>query len=475
MRALDTGGGAAVTLSAAILARLAAIVGPEHLLIPGATATYDDYGRDQTEDLLFVPAAVVRPGTPEEVAAVLRLCHDESLPLTPRGAGTGLSGGALPQHRGLVLSTERFNRILEIDEANQQATVEPGVVNQAFQDAVMAKGLFYPPDPASKGSCFLGGNLSQSSGGPKAVKYGTTRDYVLNIQAVLVTGEIIWTGANTLKNATGYNLTQLLIGSEGTLAVITKIVFRLLPLPRHDLTLLVPFRSPEAACAAVAKVLQAGLTPSGLEFMERNAIVWSARYLNLPLALADDIAAHLLIELDGNDPAQLQAQAEQVYEVVSAFDVGEIEVADTAAEKERLWRIRRNIGNAVRYHSVYKEEDTVVPRAALPTLLAGVKEIGTRYGFQSVCYGHAGDGNLHINIIRGELSDDFWHEGIHAPISEIFRLCVSLGGTISGEHGIGLVQRPYIGIAVPEVQLELMRGIKRVFDPKGILNPGKIF
>ncbi len=477
MRALDTSGGAAVTLSAAILAQLAAIVGPEHLLLPGATdaAAYAAYGRDQTEDLLFVPAAVVRPGTPEEVAAVLRLCHDGGLPITPRGAGTGLSGGALPQHRGLVLSTERFNRILEIDEANLQATVEPGVVNEAFQVAVQAVGLFYPPDPASKGSCFLGGNLSQSSGGPKAVKYGTTRDYVLNIQAVLVTGEIIWTGANTLKNATGYNLTQLLIGSEGTLAVITKIVFRLLPLPRHDLTLLVPFRSAEAACAAVAKVLQAGLVPSGLEFMERNAIVWSARYLNLPLTLADDIAAHLLIELDGNDPAQLQHDAERVYEVVSAFDPGEIEVADTAAEKERLWRIRRNIGNAVRYHSVYKEEDTVVPRAALPQLLAGVKEIGARYGFQSVCYGHAGDGNLHINIIRGELSDDFWHEGIHAPISEIFRLCVALGGTISGEHGIGLVQRPYIGIAVPEVQLELMRGIKRVFDPKGILNPGKIF
>jgi glycolate oxidase len=466
---------APVTLSADVLARLAAIVGPEHLLIPGSADTYDDYGRDHTEDFLFVPAAVVRPGTPEEVAAILRLCHDERLPVTPRGAGTGLSGGALPQHRGLVLSTERFNRILHIDEQNLQATVEPGVINQAFQDAVKAVGLFYPPDPASKGSCFLGGNLSQSSGGPKAVKYGTTRDYVLNIQAVLVTGEIIWTGANTLKNATGYNLTQLLIGSEGTLAVITKIVFRLLPLPTHDLTLLVPFRSAEDACAAVPRLFMAGITPSGLEFMERNAIEWSARYLNLPLTVPADIVAHLLIELDGNDPEQLQRDAERVYDVISQFDTGEIEIADTAGEKDRLWRIRRNVGNAVRYHSVYKEEDTVVPRAALPQLLKGVKEIGARYGFQSVCYGHAGDGNLHINIIRGELPDDFWNEGIRQPISEIFELCVALGGTISGEHGIGLVQRPYIGIAIPEKSLDLMRGIKAVFDPHGVLNPGKIF
>lgn len=466
---------ASVTLSAAFLARLAEIVGAEHLLLPGSSDTYADYGRDHTEDFLFVPAAVVRPGTPEEVSALMRLCYAEEIPVTPRGAGTGLSGGALPQHGGLVLSTERFNRIIQIDEQNFQATVEPGVVTQAFQEAVKAKGLFYPPDPASRGSCFLGGNLSESSGGPKAVKYGTTKDYVLNIQAVLPTGEIIWTGANTLKNATGYNLTQLLIGSEGTLAVITRIVFRLLPHPQHDLTLLVPFRQEAAAAAAVAKIFQAGLMPSGLEFMERNAIEWSARYLNLELNLEADIRAHLLIELDGNDPDVLMRDAERVYEVVSEFDTGEIEIADTAGEKERLWRIRRNIGNAVRYHSVYKEEDTVVPRAALPTLLQGVKEIGARYGFQSVCYGHAGDGNLHINIIRGELPDDFWQEGIREPIAEIFRLCVQLGGTISGEHGIGLVQRPYIGIAIPEVQLELMRGIKRVFDPKGLLNPGKIF
>jgi glycolate oxidase len=344
-----------------------------------------------------------------------------------------------------------------------------------FQEAVQEKGLFYPPDPASKGSCFLGGNLSESSGGPKAVKYGVTKDYVLNMQVVLPTGDIIWTGANVLKNATGYNLTQLMIGSEGTLGIITCIVFRLIPYPQQNIVLLVPFRDEEEAAAAVSEIFRTGIVPSGMEFMEREAIEWSARYLNIAIDLPEDIRAHLLIELDGQELDQLYKEAEDVYGVLEKYDIGEILLADTAAQKDELWKIRRNIGNSVRYNSVYKEEDTVVPRAELPTLLKGVKEIGRRYGFQSVCYGHAGDGNLHINIIRGDLPDEMWHHGLQEPISELFRLCVSLGGTISGEHGIGLVQRPYIGIALGEVQLNLMRGIKKVFDPKGIMNPGKIF
>jgi glycolate oxidase len=395
--------------------------------------------------------------------------------VTPRGAGTGLSGGALPIHHGVVLSTERLNKIIEIDERNLQATVEPGVVTEAFQNAVKEVGLFYPPDPASKGSCFLGGNLSQSSGGPKAVKYGVTKDYVLNMQVVLPTGDIIWTGANTLKNATGYNLTQLMVGSEGTLGIITRIVFKLLPYPQQNILMLAPFRDENQAAEAVSAIFRAGIVPSGLEFMEREAIEWSSRYLNIPLNLPDDIRAHLLIELDGQDLDQLYKEAEAVYGVLENYDIDEILLADTAAQKDDLWRIRRNIGNAVRYNSVYKEEDTVVPRAELATLLKGVKEIGSRYGFTSVCYGHAGDGNLHVNIIRGDLDDEMWHHGLLEPIRELFRLCVRLGGTISGEHGIGLVQKPYIGIALPETNLNLMRGIKQVFDPHGILNPGKIF
>ena len=459
-----------------LLARLEAVVGAAHLLTAARTeaAAYHAYGHDHTEDLHYAPDAVLRPGTAEEVSQILRLCHEHHVPVTARGAGTGLSGGALPVHQGVVLSMERFNKIIDIDERNLQATVEPGVITEAFQNAVKERGLFYPPDPASKGSCFLGGNLSQSSGGPKAVKYGTTKDYVLNLQVVLPTGDIIWTGANTLKNATGYNLTQLMVGSEGTLGIITRVVFRLLPYPQQNILMLVPFRQESQAVEAVSAVFRAGIIPSGMEFMERIAMQWSARYLGIELSVPDDIRAHLLIELDGQDLDYLYKEAEQVYAVLESYDVGDILLADTAAQKDELWRIRRNIGNAVK-SAVYKEEDTVVPRAELGTLLAGVKEIGARYGFQSVCYGHVGDGNLHVNIIRGDLTDEMWNVGLREPISEIFRLCVKLGGTISGEHGIGLVQKGYIGIALAEKNLELMRGIKQVFDPHGILNPGKIF
>ncbi|GAB3317633.1 FAD-linked oxidase C-terminal domain-containing protein [Hymenobacter humi] len=464
-------------LTPELIVEFEAIVGPAHVLTAqrAEADVYAGYGRDHTEDLHFAPDVVLRPADAQEISQIMRLCHERSIPVTPRGAGTGLSGGALPIHHGVVLSTERLNKIIQIDERNLQATVEPGVVNEAFQNAVKEVGLFYPPDPASKGSCFLGGNLAHSSGGPKAVKYGTTRDYVLNLQVVLPTGEIIWTAANTLKNSTGYNLTQLMVGSEGTLGIITQVVFRLLPFPQQNILMLVPFRQEEQAADAVSAVFRAGIIPSGMEFMEREAIAWSSDYLNIPLTLPEDIKAHLLIELDGQDLEQLYKEAEQVYEVLEKYDVGEILLADNATQKDELWKIRRNIGNSVRYNSVYKEEDTVVPRAELPTLLKGVKEIGARYGFKSVCYGHAGDGNLHVNIIRGDLDDDMWNVGLRQPITEIFELCVKLGGTISGEHGIGLVQKGYIGIALAETNLNLMRGIKSVFDPKGILNPGKIF
>jgi glycolate oxidase len=298
---------------------------------------------------------------------------------------------------------------------------------------------------------------------------------VLNVEVVLPTGEITWTGANVLKNATGYNLTQLMVGSEGTLGIITKIVFKLIPYPPQNIVMLVPFRNEEQACEAVSKLFMAGIVPSALEFMERDAIEWSSRYLGIDVNLPEDIQAHLLIELDGNDMDQLFKEAEQVYTVLEQFDIDEILVADTEKQKEDLWRLRRNVAHAVKANSVYKEEDTVVPRAELPKLLHGVKEIGARYNFKSVCYGHAGDGNLHVNIIKADMSDDDWQQKLPEGIKEIFRLVVQLGGTISGEHGIGLVQRPYIDIALNEVQLRLMKGIKQLFDPNGILNPGKIF
>lgn len=452
-----------------------AIVGEQHIVMPESTEQMLRYTHDETEDLRYVPEIVLIPENADQISRIVAYCNDNLIPVTPRGAGTGLSGGALPVYKGVVISTERLNKIIQIDERNLQATVEPGVITQVFQEAVIACGLFYPPDPSSRGSCFLGGNLSESSGGPRAVKYGVTKDYVLNVEVVLPTGEITWTGANVLKNATGYNLTQLMIGSEGTLGIITKIVFKLIPYPTQNLVMLVPFRKEDEACEAVAKLFMAGIVPSALEFMEREAIEWAIRYLQLTMEVPKDIQAHLLIELDGNDMDQLFKDAEHVYEVLETFEIGEILVADTEKQKDELWRLRRNVAHAVKGNSIYKEEDTVVPRAELPKLLRGVKEIGARYNFKSVCYGHAGDGNLHVNIVKGDMSDEDWENKLPEGIKEIFRLCVDLGGTISGEHGIGLVQRQYIGIALNHVQLRLMQGIKHLFDPNGILNPGKIF
>jgi len=435
-----------------------------------------EYGHDETEDLSYPPHIVLKPSTPQEISNILKYCNQHGIPVTPAGARSGLSGGMLPINGGVLISMERFNNILEIDENNHQVTTEPGVITEVLQNTVKEKGLFYPPDPASKGSCFIGGNISENSGGPKAVKYGVTADYVLNLEVVLPNGEIIWTGANVLKNATGYNLTQLIVGSEGTLGIVTKIVLKLIPHPTKDLLMLVPFMKAEEACKAVAAIFKKGITPSGLEFMERDAIQWTIDKIpNIQLNVDDKYAAHLLIEVDGFDEEKLMQECEKISEVVDDFEIGEILFADSKAQKDKLWEVRRKVGEAVKAHSIYKEEDTVVPRYELPKLLKGVKSIEQKYGFKSVCYGHAGDGNLHVNIIKGELSDQQWNEELPKAIREIFELTVSLGGTISGEHGIGLVQKDYMDIPFTKMSLDLMKQIKAVFDPKGILNPGKIF
>lgn len=433
------------------------------------------YASDHTEDFVFYPTIVVKPESTDEVSAVLRYCNEHGIVVTPSGARTGLSGGALADKGGVLLSMERMNRILNIDEENHQVTTEPGVITEVLQQAVREKGLFYPPDPASKGSCFIGGNIAENSGGPKAVKYGVTKDYVLNLEIVMPNGDIMWTGANVIKNATGYNLTQLIVGSEGTLAVVTKIVLRLLPHPTCDLLLLVPFRKATEACAAVSTLFMAGIIPSGMEFMERDAILYTLPYVDdAPDILRDDHEAHLLIELDGFNMNVLLRDCEKIMELLALYDTDEILFAESQSQKESLWKLRRKVGEAVKSHSVYKEEDTVVPRYHLPQVLETVKALGKEYGFHSVCYGHAGDGNLHINILRGNLDDHAWNEELPKAIRKLFTEVVRLGGTISGEHGIGLVQRPYMDIAFPESQLELMRAIKLVFDPKNILNPGKV-
>lgn len=435
----------------------------------------EHYGHDETEDLRFPPQVVVRPRTTAEVAAVVKLCAQHHIPITPIGGRTGLSGGALSVHGGVGLALDRMDRIIAIDERNLQVTVEPGVITQVLHEAVAAKGLYYAPDPSSKGSCTIGGNLAENAGGPRAVKYGVTRDFVLNLEVVLPDGEVIWTGANTLKNSTGYDLTRLIVGSEGTLGIITQAVLRLVPLPKETRLMLVPFREAAKACEAVSAVFRAGVVPSALEFMERDAIDWTLRHVaNIAVPVADDTQAHLLIEVDGQHADTLVRDCETILQVMEAHGCQEVLFAETSAEKDALWRMRRQVPEAVKSNSIYKEEDTVVPRYELPRLLQGIKDIGARYGFKSVCYGHAGDGNLHVNIIKGDLSDEAWTNELPRAIREIFHLTVSLGGTLSGEHGIGLVQRPYMDIAFNAVQLDLMRGLKRFFDPLGIMNPGKV-
>lgn len=460
-------------ISAAVLSEMQAIVGEQYLFLDQTTLLA--HGHDETEDLSFLPEAVVEPANTAEVSALMRICHANRIPVTIRGGGSGLAGGALPICGGLVVSMRRFNQIVHIDERNFQVVVEPGVITEFLQNTLKEKGLFYPPDPSSRGWSFIGGNVSTNAGGPKAVKYGVVKDHVLNLEVVLSNGDVIWTGANTLKNSTGYNLTHLMVGSEGTLGIVTQIVLKLQPYPTQSLLMLVPFRSAESACAAVAAIFQAGVTPSGLEFMERNAIDWAVRYVGeTPVPIQQEDAAHLLIELDGFHMESLIADCETIGRVLEQFDAGEIFFADDEATKTALWKLRRNVAHAVKKNSVYKEEDTVVPRAELPHLLKKVKDVGEKYGFESVCYGHAGDGNLHVNILRGDLSESDWSQEVPKGIREIFLFVKSVGGTISGEHGIGLVQRPYLDIVFSKTELKLMRQIKKVFDPRGILNPGKV-
>ncbi|MCW3082722.1 MAG: dehydrogenase [Bacteroidetes bacterium] len=462
-------------INAALITEIKKIAGENFVFYD--VENLNTYGHDETELLLYLPELVVKPGTAEEISAIMKLANEQEIAVTPRGAGTGLSGGALPVHAGIVLSMERFKNIIEIDERNLQATVEPGVINEAFQNAVKERGLFYPPDPASKGSCFLGGNVAESSGGPKCVKYGTTKDYILNLEVVLPTGEIILTGANTLKNSTGYNLTQLMVGSEGTLGIVTKIMVKLLPYPKHDLLMLIPFYSLDEACAAVSEVFRAGFTPSAMELMERDALDWVSKYVQSTVVkLEDGIEAHLLVEVDGNDPEVLMKEMEAMAELMTKYKIADVLFAESAAQKQELWRLRRGINEAVKNNAISKEQDTVVPRAELPKLVKGVKQVGEKYKFKTVCYGHAGDGNLHIRLIKGDLTDEQWEgDYIKKAIAEIFTICKQLGGTISGEHGIGLVQQEYMNIVFSEKALQLQREIKKVFDPKNILNPGKMF
>jgi glycolate oxidase len=461
-------------LTAEIINEFKNIVGENYVLYDNETL--DRYAHDETENLYYLPDAVIKPRNADQISAIMKICNTKKIPVTPRGAGTGLSGGALPHLGGVVLSTERMNSILNIDERNLQVTTEPGVITEVLQMAVKEKGLFYPPDPASRGSCFIGGNISENSGGPKAVKYGVVRDYVLNLEVVLPTGEIMWTGANVLKNSTGYNLTQLLVGSEGTLGIVTKIVLRLIPHPKYDLLMLVPFKKLEQAGEAVSAIFRAGFVPSAMELIEIDALKIVSKFVdNNAVQITDDIEAHLIIEVDGNNMDILMSEMEAISEMLTQYDTGEIYFADDAQQKTELWKLRRRVAEATKLAGYTIEEDTVVPRAELPALIRGVKDIGAKYNFNAVCYGHAGDGNLHIRIHKEGTPNSFGDAEMTQSLRALFELVKGLGGTISGEHGIGLIQKGFMDIMFEQKQLDLMRQIKKAFDPNNILNADKIF
>ena len=454
------------------------LIGKENVLL----SDFEVYASDSTEKLQFFPDVVLKPKSAEEISGIVKYCNENLLPITPRAAGTGLAGGALPIKGGVLLSVERINQILEIDPKNFQVKVEAGVINYNLQQELARHQLFYPPDPSSWQSSFIGGNIATNAGGPKAVKYGVTANYVLNLEVVLPNGEIIWTGANTLKNSTGLNLTQLFVGSEGTLGIITKAVLKVLPKPKFDVSLLVPFRNLYEACNAVSEIFYAGLNPASLEFMEKNAIQIAVEYLSqnsdlegLNLNLFEENEAHLLIMFDGNSMESMMEDAQKATEVLSQFEIGEILFADTETEKERIWKIRRRVAEIVKSNGYTIEEDTVVPRANLAKLVEAMHKLANENQYKVVCYGHAGDGNLHIRINHPEHKNSYNNPEIQSILKKIFQEVNNLGGTISGEHGIGLIQKTYLPIVFSEANLALQKSIKQTIDPKNIMNPGKVF
>lgn len=456
-----------------VVKTLRQIVGEENVLIDAEQMA--PYAHDEVVGLKADPEVVVRVTSTEQVAEILKLAQKERVPVTPRGAGYGLSGGAVPIHGGIVLSLEKMTRILEIDKENLMVTVEPGVITGDLHRAVEAEGLFYPPDPASLDSCTIGGNIAECAGGPRAVKYGVTKDYVCGLEAVLSSGDIVTLGGKLVKNVVGYNLIQLLIGSEGTLAVVTKIILRLLPLPKTQIDLLVPYDDFQAAADTVSDIIAHRIVPTAIEFMEQDSLLAVERLLKKKVPHSD-AAAQLLIQLDGNAREALDADVDVVGELCLEHGARDVLVAQDRRTRDRLWEARRLIIESLNHESpINHMEDVVVPRAEIAALLKGIKEIAGRHGVRIVSFGHAGDGNVHVNVLKDDIPDDRWETLVPAVAEEVYQLSLLLGGTITGEHGIGATRRNYLRMALDDVQIQLMRGIKATFDPNYILNPGKIF
>ena len=450
---------------------LAALVGQAHVKTDDTSRL--SYGTDALKRGKSADV-VVLPGSTEEVAAVVRVCAARRVPIVPRGAGTGYTGGAVPTHGGVVVSLERMNRILEIDEANLVAVVQPHVITGDIQDAVEKLGLFYPPDPASLRQSVIGGNVAECAGGPRAFKYGTTKRYVLGLEAVLPTGEVIRTGGKVVKNVVGYDLTQLLVGSEGTLAIITEIILRLVPKPPVQSTLRATFPDVESAVAAVTNIIRARVVPAALELIDGDSLEAVARNLNVRSLAPEGTAAILLLEVDGIAQAVVE-EAARVEEACRAAGATEVLRARDEAERQELWRVRRELSLSLKMITPLKyNHDVVVPKGRIPELFALVREIKERHRLRIPCFGHAGDGNIHVNIMvdpadAGEIAR------AHVAEGELFAGVVALEGSISGEHGIGFAKAPFLPLELSAETIALMKRVKHAFDPDGILNPGKMF
>jgi glycolate oxidase len=445
------------------------IVGPENVL-----TDYEEricYSYDGTFKR-GIPDIVAFPGNTQEVVSIIKLANSEKIPVFPRGAGTGLSGGSIPQANGIALVMTKMNKIKEINENDLLAVVEPGVITGHLHQEVEKLNLFYPPDPASLKTCTMGGNIAENAGGPRAFKYGVTRDYVLGLEVVTPTGKVMRTGGRTVKNVTGYDLTRLLTGSEGTLGVITEITVRLIPKPKYKKTALVIFDNLDDAAKTVTVVISEGVIPATLELMDRITIACVEK--NTKLGLPLDAEAILLMEVDGSD-AQTTEEINIIQNICKKNNCRRIEVASTFEEREKLWKARRAVSSAIVQLKPTKiSEDATVPRSKIPEMIRRLREIATKYNLNLPVFGHAGDGNLHPNIIADK-SDKEEMERVEKAVSEIFEAALELGGTLSGEHGVGIMKKPYLEWELGEVGLEYLKTIKKAVDPNNILNPGKIF
>ena len=452
-----------------VLARLGEIVGAENVLIDADKV--EPYAADAVKEK-FPPEAVLLPQTADEVAAILKLANERKFPVTARGGGVGYTGGAVPIEGGVVIGTDRMNRIREIKADDLYVVTEPGVTTYALQQAVEAEGVFYPPDPASYKTSFIGGNIAENAGGIRSAKYGVTKHYVMGLEVVTPTGEIIRTGGLTSKNVVGFDLTGLICGSEGMLGIITEATLRLLPLPEATRTVRATFKTMSEACACVPRFNRAGVTPVAIEVLDRNAI--AAVETEFAFGFGADAGALLLVSVDGH-VSEVERAALIVEGVVRDGGGFDVIRSGTREEEERLWDVRRAISPALKKFGTMKfNEDVVVPRSRVPQLIERIIEIGKLHDTFVVNFGHAGDGNIHVNFMCDRDNPDAMRRA-RAAVRDTFAVSVNLGGTISGEHGIGYVKAPYLNMALGAATIDAIKRIKRALDPNGILNPGKMF